>query len=463
MFVSNEWGNPAESYNFLNVLGEGSYGKVIKAIHKLTSSVRAIKIIKKTKPESEAEITNEIKMLTLIDHPNIVKIFEFYVTPNEYYLATEYCEGELFEKIVEMAPLREEIAAIIMHQILSAVHYCHTMDILHRDLKPENILFSGKNLDKNVRIKIVDFGTAKILDKNNHESKVIGSSYYIAPEVLKKDYNEKCDLWSCGVILYILLTGEAPFNGHNDAEIIKKIKIGKLDFKKLKKASLEALDLIKKLLIRNPTDRISASEALGHPWFILNNTKTIVNDLDDEAIYTFINHLKSYTPGSFLQQATIGFLVHNNPQLKDVINASKLFNLIDKNGDGTIVKSELYEGLRKILNVSQDGLKQLKQDVEQIFERIDSDGNDYLEYGEFIRAAINRRQFINEKDIKFAFQHFDIDKTGEIEFNEIRNIFGKYKDNIELHFEKIINEVDLNGDNKISYYEFEMMMKNILN
>jgi calcium-dependent protein kinase len=464
MFVSKELSNPAENYTFLNSLGEGSYGKVIKSVHKLTNSVRAIKIIKKSgKPQSDEEVRNEINMLTMMDHPNIVKIFEFYITPKEYYLVTEYCQGgELFEKIVEMAPLNEDISATIMYQILSAVAYCHKLDIIHRDLKPENILFTGENLDRNVRMKIVDFGTAKIFDRAGRENKVIGSSYYIAPEVLDKNYNEKCDLWSCGVILYILLTGEAPFGGDNDHEIIKNIKQGRLSFRKLNKVSDEALDLVKKLLIKNPKERISAEEALKHPWFLANNTKASINNVDEKTIYAFIDNLKNYTPGSLLQQATMGFLVHNNPQLKDVVDASKLFNLIDTNGDGQIVKAELFEGLRKILNTKQDGLSQLKDDVNQIFEHLDADGNDYLEYGEFIRAAIDRRQFINQRDIRFAFQHFDLDRTGEIEIDEIKNIFGKFKENIEEHFYKIIREVDLNGDSKISYYEFETMMKNIL-
>jgi calcium-dependent protein kinase len=462
MFVSHELCNPAENYIFLEMLGEGSYGKVIKAKHKLTDSIRAIKIIKRTGKESTEEIRNEINMLTMIDHPGVIKIFEFYITPKEYYIVTEFCKGgELFEKIVEMAPLKEDVSAVIIYQIISAVHYCHKMNILHRDLKPENILFTGDSLDRNVKIKIVDFGTAKMFT-NDAEKKVIGSSYYIAPEVLERSYNEKCDLWSCGVILYILLTGEAPFNGSDDAEIIRNIKKGNLDFRKLNKVSKEVLDLVKKLLVRNPNDRISAEDALIHPWFAMNNTKSIINNVDERTILTFITNLKSYKPDTLLQQATIGFLVHNNPQLTDIVEATKLFNLIDTNGDGKIVKFELYDGLKTILRIESDGLNKLKEDVNTIFENLDSDGNNYLECEEFIRAAIDRKQFINERDIKFAFQHFDVDRTGEIDIDEIKNIFGKFEENIDEHFCKIIREVDLNGDNKISYYEFETMMKNIL-
>ena len=113
-----------------------------------------------------------------------------------------------------------------MYQIFSAVNYCHSMNIIHRDLKPENILIEKKE-GKKYSIKIIDFGTAKLYEKNKKEKKVIGSSYYIAPEVLTENYNQMCDLWSCGVILYILLSGKAPFAGKTDSIILEKIKIGK--------------------------------------------------------------------------------------------------------------------------------------------------------------------------------------------------------------------------------------------
>ena len=204
-----------------------------------------------------------------MDHPNIVKIFEFYNTPDGYYLITEFCQdGELFNEIVDNAPFSEPIAASIMYQILSAVNYCHGMTIIHRDLKPENILIEKKE-GKKYTIKIIDFGTAKLYEKNKSEKKVIGSSYYIAPEVLTENYNQMCDLWSCGVILYILLSGKAPFSGKTDSIILEKIKIGKynMKIKPFENASSEVIDFIQCLLQKSPSKRITAQKALEHPWF----------------------------------------------------------------------------------------------------------------------------------------------------------------------------------------------------
>ena len=178
-----------------------------------------------------------------------MKIFEFFIEPDGYYLITEYCGGgELFDAIKKNGCFTEPVAANIMYQIFNAINYCHqTNNIIHRDLKPENILIVNKDESTGFyNVKIIDFGTAKIYEKNKNLNKIIGSSYYIAPEVLLKNYNEKCDIWSCGVILYILLCGKVPFNGKNDSEILQKIKGGKYDLNRhpFESVSDEAKDLI---------------------------------------------------------------------------------------------------------------------------------------------------------------------------------------------------------------------------
>ena len=243
-----------DSYKIMEKLGEGSYGTVWKVKQRKTHLIRAMKkITKNTNSRSETinEIINEIELLKKLDHPNIVKIFEFFIEPDGYYLITEYCGGgELFDAIKKNGTFSEPVAANIMYQIFNAINYCHqTNNIIHRDLKPENILIVSKDESTGFyTVKIIDFGTAKIYEKNKNENKIIGSSYYIAPEVLMKNYNEKCDIWSCGVILYILLSGRAPFTGQKDGDVLQKIKQGHYDLKRepFYKISMEAKDLIKK-------------------------------------------------------------------------------------------------------------------------------------------------------------------------------------------------------------------------
>ena len=210
-------------------------------------------------------ILNEINILKTLDHPNILKIFGFYSSKESYSLVTELCDGgELFNEIIDNGPFNENYSAYVMFQIFSAINYCHGMKIVHRDLKPENILIIARNENGLPRVKVADFGTSKMFEKGVVQKKLVGSTYYIA-----KHYDEKCDLWSCGVIMYILLSGRPPFPGDSDKEIMEKVALGKYDLEEspFDQLSNSGKDLIKKLLIKDPKKRITASEALTHPWF----------------------------------------------------------------------------------------------------------------------------------------------------------------------------------------------------
>ena len=187
------------------------------------------------------------------------------------YIINELCTGrELFDKIIEVKYFSEEFARKLMRQLFSAVEYCHEKGVIHRDLKSENILIeSSEEKDRDFfHIKIIDFGTCETLKKNKLTEQ-IGTSFYIAPKVLKNGYNEKCDLWSCGIIFYILLCGSLPFNDRNEKEIYAKILEGKFYFKHkiLNKISNDAKNLVKKLLEIDPDKRLSAKEALEDDWF----------------------------------------------------------------------------------------------------------------------------------------------------------------------------------------------------
>ena len=464
LIVNKIDGIPSENYDIKKKLGEGSYGVVWKVEHKQTGLPRAMKKIIKntsTRRDNEKDILNEIDILKKMDHPNIVKIFEFYNTPEGFYLITEFCSGgELFQEIVDNSPFSEHVAANIMYQIFSAINYCHQMNIIHRDLKPENILIEKKELN-NYSIKIIDFGTAKIYEKNKSEKKVIGSSYYIAPEVLTENYNEKCDLWSCGVILYILLSGKAPFSGKTDSIILEKIKIGKynMDIKQFENISLEVKDLIQKLLEKNPKKRLTASNAIKHPWFKKLNIKSEVIENDIVKIQESLLNIKKYNPLLKLQQVVIAYLVHNIPQLQTIRDAYKIFLTYDENLDGKITKEEMLKVFEKILLI-----KNPKQEVEEVFKKLDNDNNGYIEYEEFVRASINKDIFVKDEILQFAFNFFDKDGSGEITIVELKNVFclGKDKDISEKVFSNILDNIDSDGNKEISFKEFKTMMEKII-
>ena len=475
LFVKQSNLNPLDTYTLIEKIGEGYYGEVWKVENKITGNICAMKkMIKKQKTsiEDEIGIMNEIEVMKKLDHPNIVKIFKFYITEEAFYLIMELCSvGELYYEIINCESFTEEKAAYIMYQILSVVFYCHSNNIIHRDLKPENILIEKKESNGFIRIKICDFGTAKMFEKGRIERKIVGSSYYIAPEVLSKNYDEKCDLWSCGVIMYILLSGRAPFEGNTDQEVMEKVRLGKysLSVTPFDKISNEAKDLIQSLLKIDPLDRISADEALKHPWFITNNTRQKVNDIlkdpyKEKIIEKFMSNLKAYRNINRLQQISVAYLVHNFPQMEEIENAYKVFNKFDVNGDGRVSREEFKGGLRSFTSLSQE---QLEEESERIYKVIDTNYNGFIELEEFVRAAIDKSIFINNDILKFAFLFLDKNETGKITIEDLIEIFNQNNSNIcnpviEKQLRSIFEEVDLNKDGKISFEEFKIMMKQIL-
>jgi len=463
--VSLSTGTPLDNYQIEKQLGEGSYGTVCRVKHKDIGVHRAMKKIfasNKFDPEKEKEILNEIEMLKSLDHPNIVKVFEFYNTKEGYYIITEYCKGgELFDKIISNAPFEESAAAYIMYQILSAVFYCHNLNIIHRDLKPENILIENEEKDTGyLNIKVIDFGTAKIFNKNKTEKKVIGSAYYIAPEVLQSKYNEKCDIWSCGVIMYIILSGKPPFSGDDD-EILDKIKKGKFDLKQdpWNKISPEAKDLIKRMLDMNINDRISAQKTLQHKWFKKFKMRERFTNVGMEKLKQSIENIKKCKTENKLQEAALAFLVHNSLHLPEVKDIVKIFKNIDLNGDGRINKEELNLALGRIY-----GVPDTENDVNEIFENIDNDNNGYIEYEEYIRASINKETLLTDNILRYTFKFFDKDSSGEITADEIAKVLFQNADKsvTDTLTKDLMNQIDVDQNASIDFKEFKIMMIKLL-
>ena len=460
---------PDEDYKKVKFLGEGSFAAVYSVENRITGEVRAMKIINKNPNcsiDDDKEIFNEINILRTMDHPNILKIFEFYSNKESYSIVTELCSGgELFQEIIDKGPFNEKYCSYVMYQIFSAINYLHKLNIIHRDLKPENILIVKKDKNKFPYIKICDFGTSKIFSKNSLQNQLVGSSYYIAPEILNgKNYNEKCDIWSCGVILYILLSGRPPFIGKDENEIAENVKKGNYDLTQspFHMISNEAKDLIKNCLNIDPKKRISAENALNHNWIKGFKSKETFNQIKSfTLIKKFMDNLKNYKSDSIIQETALAYLVHNFPQINDVINACKLFNTLDVNNDGKITKEELFQGLK---NIYKDE-KIVKSDVDTIFKNIDMDSNGFIEYEEFVRGAVNKKKFLNENILRYAFKYFDKNNTGYINYEQIKTIFGsriKNQKNIESQLKLIIREVDSNGDGKINFEEFSSIMKKLI-
>jgi calcium-dependent protein kinase len=470
VIVSGNEVNPEKIYIKKKELGSGAFGEVWLVRHKDLDRDFAMKIIKKRKNKSndERDILNEIEILKKLDHPKILKVVDFYSTLKKYYIITEYCpEGELFNEIIKVGKFDEGQAAFIINQILKAVLYCHKMNIIHRDIKPENIMITSREKNGCLQVKLIDFGTAKIFEKGHQENKYVGSSYYMAPEIIKRKYDEKCDLWSIGVILYILLTGRPPFDGNDDEEILENVKKGVYDkwsypFPLL---SSQAKDLIVKLLQYDPKKRLSAEQALEHQWFKTAEfkKKDKVNTIAPELAKELIENMTKYKSDNILKCAVIAYLVHHITNTEECLEASKLFIKIDLNSDGKIEKHELVQGFEKYWNISK---KEAKEKVDLIFANIDTDFNGFIEYEEFVRAAVNSSIFMSQNYLKFAFNYFDRDASGDITFEEIKKRFIQNAKNsnskVDKELKQIFESIDINGDGSISFGEFCKMMKNIM-
>jgi calcium-dependent protein kinase len=451
---------PTKKYKIISKLGDGSYGVVYLAVNIITKQNIAMKKIKKVKENEidDMEIKNEINILKKLDHPNIVKIIEFYSAPKAYYIITDFCScGELYNQIKNQ--YSENQLAVLFYQVLSGLYYLHSNNIVHRDLKLENILISEIEKDKVTNekyfwVKIIDFGTAKIFEKNKSEKAVVGSSYYIAPEVLHKHYNEKCDTWSVGVILYMLIVGRAPFDGKTDEEIIENIEKGQFNskHKKLLNSSEEVQDLVKKLLEVNVKKRLSSSEALKHPWFKKFNGKSLYSNIEKEKILVYLNRLRNFRINSKFQQMVLAFIVHNIPNTKEAKDILKIFRMFNNKDDGKLTKKELYQGL--ILYYNE---KEIKKEIDDIFLLLDGANRGCIEYEEFLRATLDQKSLLSEENLIYAFNFFDKDNTGKISVDKIKNIFIDDKVNEDV-FRNIFNEIDSNQDGEIDFQEFKDMM-----
>ena len=465
--VIQEKGNPSKKYKPTKMLGSGSFGSVYEAENSIFQNTVAMKVIKKDPNNEldEQEIRNEIDILKKLSHPNIVKIYEFYISNSHYYIITEFCkEGELFSYIKNK--YNEHQLAVLFYQVFSGLWYLHDNKILHRDIKLENIMISKKEKDNNTGeelfwAKIIDFGTAKIFEKNKREMDVVGSSYYIAPEVLKQNYNEKCDTWSVGVILYMMLVGRAPFDGKDDEEIICKINSADYNSKepKLLKHSPEVRDLVDKLLQKDTNKRYSAKEALKHPWFEKYGGRSLFNNFTRAEIEPYINNLFNYSFNSKIQQLVIAFLVHNLPSSDSSINILKLFRYFNKSGNCKLTKEELINGLYDYRDKNE-----VNNTVDHLFTLLDGDNNGYIEFEEFLRACIDKKTILTNTYLKYAFKFLDKEKSGTLNTAKIIKAFVLKPNKIlEAVFNNTLNSVDHDGDGIINFEEFQQLMLKCMN
>ena len=450
-FVGKSQGLFLDNYDVIKQLGKGGYGKVYEVKNKKTNEIRACKHLSKLNMKNIEKFEREINILINSDHPNIIKIYEIYESQRSLYLVMEECKGgEIFDRIIEHIQSKqmysEKDAAEMLQQVMSAIEYCHNNGICHRDLKPENLLYLKQGAEKDNTIKVIDFGLSQIISPEKKLKTKVGTAYYVAPEILQGNYTEKCDIWSAGVILYIFLSGDPPFNGPSDAVIYGKIAEMKFNFpeKKWKNISNEAKDLIMHM-IAPEKERYTAKEVLQHPWF-KNASNVPLSALNFDVLF-FIDYVR----GSELKKMSLLYIASRLDE-NEIENLKKAFEAFDKCKDGQISYDELKQGLIQLKshNINEN-------DIIALFKSIDVDQNGRIDYTEFLAATIQKVNYLRNERLWEAFCMFDKDNSGHITKDELLQALKAEKSQ-EKEIEKYIKAVDKNGDGQIDYKEFLELM-----
>ena len=308
---------------------------------------------------------------------------------------------------------------------------------------------------KNFELKLIDFGCSKMFTQYTRTFEdTIGTLVYCSPEVLKNSYNQKCDIWSCGVIMYILLCGKYPFYGSSEEEITRKILLGNYNFedKHFDNVSESAKDLIRKCLIHDKNKRITVKQALKHEFFAgeLNINNIFGDEIDTRNI--LINLKNNSKKISKFYQLVLAFLSYNFADKEELKKLRNIFYKIDLNLDGKISKEELY------LAYTEAGIKINKKELEKIINSIDFDGNGSIEYEEFIRVTLPKEQLLTDVNLKTAFDMFDLDNSGTISMNEILEVIGADKDISKNVIDQLKGELLKDGDEEIDFKHFKEIM-----
>jgi len=446
-------------YDKVKTLGEGMTGAVYALKRKTGGGeTYAGKSVSKRKMDKTLieDLRNEIEVLISLDHPNVVKLYEVYESQTEIYLVMEMCTGgELYDALIKKDSYTENYAAHLFFQMVAAVHYVHSQKLAHRDLKLENFIFENK--EEHSPLKLIDFGLSHMANKNGiHRMKsVVGTPYYIAPEVLKaqsnnggKTYDERCDVWSLGVLLYMLLSGTPPFCGGDDRAIMDSVLHSELRLRghPWDSVSSHANDIITKCLIRDPSKRITTGELMKHPWMERRHN---VGKGDNSAIALkgVASQLGNFRGLSKFKKTAVNLIAFSMTPDK-IRELKEAFMACDDNGDGVITMAEFKKGMEGHIDASE---------IEDVFRAIDTDGGGTIEYSEFLAAAISKETYMREDKLKTAWDRLDEDGNGYLEHDDFKKLCGGMFSEKDL--EAMILEVDPDGDGKITWDEFLQIMQ----
>ena len=501
--------SPWSIYSEIQDLGSGSYGVVKKVYLKSNpETIRAIKIIPKKlliEGVDSSKLLDEILILKNIDHPNIMKLYEFFEDNENCYMVSEFCDqGDLLQKLDKLNYMNEIVVKFLMEQIFNAIAYLHSRGVIHGDIKLENVMLYtttketpkqsftiiNKTLDKsqslqkeieesftneneklktqpsnksiqminnmlNYEIKLIDFGCSKIFTKRGErKSGIIGTSSYCSPEVIDNLYDERCDEWSCGVLMYLLLCGEFPFEGETEEEVFKKVKKCEFDFSPphFRRISKNCKDLIKKLLEPKIQKRIKAIDALKHPFFTESfNPDAALKKKDNSIIEKLFNLT---VPKSQFHRAILSYMSSNYLSKDEEKKLRTVFRYIDYNDKSYLTKGKIKKALKEF------GKDFTEEDIENIVKALDANKNGAIEYHEFIQGVCDKISLFNDFNLKNIFNIIDHGNKGYITSEDIKNFVFPNKTFKEEAISAYLNQFGMKIHDKIFFDDFKDIIQN---
>ncbi|MQL80906.1 hypothetical protein Taro_013378 [Colocasia esculenta] len=439
-------------YTLGKELGRGQFGVTYLCTDNATGLQYACKSISKRKlvnKNDREDIKREIQIMQhLSGQANIVEFRGAYEDRHSVHLVMELCAGgELFDRIIAKGHYSERAAATICRSIVNVVHICNFMGVMHRDLKPENFLLATKS--EGAMLKATDFGLSVYIEEGKVYRDIVGSAYYVAPEVLRRNYGKEIDVWSAGVILYILLSGVPPFWAETEKGIFDAVLQGEIDFESdpWPSISSSAKDLVRKMLTQDPRRRITSAQVLEHPWIRVDG------DASDKPIDSAVlSRMKQFRAMNKLKKMALKVIAETLSE-EEIKGLKQMFANMDTDNSGTITYEELKSGLARL------GSRLSEAEVKQLMDAADVDGNGTIDYIEFITATMHRHKLEREENLYRAFQYFDKDNSGFITKDELESAMEEHGIGDATSIKEIISEVDSDNDGRINYQEFCAMMR----
>ncbi|KAI0530551.1 hypothetical protein KFK09_000095 [Dendrobium nobile] len=443
-------------YAIGKLLGHGQFGYTFVATDRANGDRVAVKRIEKAKmvlPIAVEDVKREVKILqALKGHENVVHFYNAFEDDNFVYIVMELCEGgELLDRILGKKDSRytEKDAAVVVRQMLKVAAECHLHGLVHRDMKPENFLFKSTKDDS--PLKATDFGLSDFIKPEKRFHDIVGSAYYVAPEVLKRKSGPESDVWSIGVITYILLCGRRPFWDKTEDGIFREVLKNKPDFKRKPWPSIStsAKAFVQMLLVKDPRARLTAAQALSHPWVREGgDAKEIPLDI------SVLSNMRQFVKYSRLKQFALRALAStlNENELADLRDQ---FDAIDVDKNGAISLEEMRQALAKDLPWRMKDSRAL-----EILQAIDSNTDGLVDFSEFVAAALHVHQLEEHDSERWnlrsqaAFDKFDVDRDGYITPEELRMHTG-----LRGSIDPLLEEADIDKDGKISLSEFRRLLR----